>query len=115
MSQVQIISGVERRRRWNEEEKRALVAEAFAPGAVVLDVARRADISPTLLYRWRRELTGSRLAAVVLTSPAEPSAEAAAPAASSLDIDLGGGIHVRIGASVPAALAAAVVKVLARR
>jgi transposase-like protein len=43
-----VITGPERRRSWTEEQKRALVMEAFAPGAVVVDVARRADVSATL-------------------------------------------------------------------
>ena len=45
MARVEVITGPERRRRWSEEQKRAIVAESFAPGAVVSDVARRADIS----------------------------------------------------------------------
>jgi len=38
-----LLSGPERRQRWSEEQKQALVA-AFAPGAVVAEVARRADV-----------------------------------------------------------------------
>lgn len=56
MSRMEIFSGVERRRRWSVEEKRRLVSAAFAPGAVVSEVARRADIHPNQLYRWRKEL-----------------------------------------------------------
>jgi transposase len=40
---------------WTEEQKRAIVAESFAPGAMVSDVARRADISSGQIYRWRQE------------------------------------------------------------
>jgi transposase len=46
MVRYQLISGPERRRRWSEEQKRAVVVAAFAPGAVVTEVARRADIYP---------------------------------------------------------------------
>ena len=38
MAQVHVTTGVERRRRWSPEQKRAVVA-AFAPGAVVLQVS----------------------------------------------------------------------------
>ena len=31
-----------------------LVAEAFRPGAVVIEVARRHQVDESLLYRWRR-------------------------------------------------------------
>ena len=42
MSRIEVLSGPERRRRWSAEEKRSIVAEAFAPGASVCAVARRA-------------------------------------------------------------------------
>jgi transposase-like protein len=56
-----------RRRRWSEELKQALVAAAFAPRAVVAEVADRADVCPGQIYRWRQELgdAGADFAAVV--------------------------------------------------
>ena len=59
MSRVEVMSGPERRRWWSEEQKRAIVAEAFAPGALVSEVARRVDVVPGQIYRWRRELSGA--------------------------------------------------------
>ena len=57
MASVEVLAGPERRRRWSVEQKRAIVAAAFEPGAVVLgDVARQADVTPSLIYRWRRDL-----------------------------------------------------------
>jgi transposase len=55
MAQVQILTGPERRRFWSDEQKRAIVAAAFAPGAVVSHVARQLDINTGLIYRWRQE------------------------------------------------------------
>jgi transposase len=43
------------RRRWSDEEKEAIVAEAAFPGANVSAVARRHGIKPSLLFRWRRK------------------------------------------------------------
>ena len=55
MSQrVEIITGTERRRRWNDEDKRRFLAEAFAPGAVVAHVARRHGLAESCLYAWRK-------------------------------------------------------------
>ena len=51
MGQVHILTGPVRRRVWRPEEKAALVEAAFAPGAVVSEVARRADVNASLLYR----------------------------------------------------------------
>ena len=56
MARVQVFTGVERRRRWSTEQKRAIVSAAFSPGAVVTDVARRADVNSGQIYRWRDEL-----------------------------------------------------------
>jgi transposase len=46
MAKFQLLSGPERRHRWSEEQKRAVVAAAFAPGAIVAEMARRADVRP---------------------------------------------------------------------
>jgi transposase len=53
MARVEVITGPERRR-WSAEQKRAIVAESLAAGAVVTEIARRADICPGQIYRWRR-------------------------------------------------------------
>jgi transposase len=55
MSQMSVIMGPERRRRWRPEEKLAVVAEAFAPGATVADVSRRLNGATSLIYQWRRQ------------------------------------------------------------
>jgi transposase len=51
---VEIRSGVGRRRRWSDERKGRIVAESYAPGAVVSEVARRHEISPQHLFGWRK-------------------------------------------------------------
>ena len=56
MASVEVLAGPERRRRWSIEQKQAIVAAAFEPGAVVRDVARRAEVTSSLIYRWRRDL-----------------------------------------------------------
>jgi transposase len=54
MASVEVLAGPERRRRWSVEQKQAIVAAAFGSSAVVRDVARQADVTPSLIYRWRR-------------------------------------------------------------
>ena len=56
MSQITVISGPERRRVWSEEQKRQLVAAIAAPGANVAEIARRADVRPNQIYRWRQQM-----------------------------------------------------------
>jgi transposase len=51
---VEIRTGVGRRRRWSEEEKGRIVAESYAAGAVVSEIARRYEISPQHQFAWRK-------------------------------------------------------------
>ena len=56
------VTGVVRRRRWSDEEKGRIVAEAIAPGAVIADVARRHDLVPQHLWNWIRAAREGRFA-----------------------------------------------------
>src|SRR5208282_6187435 len=60
MDHVEVITSVERRRRWSTAEKARLVAAMDEPGAVVTEIARSAEVCASLLYRWRRELRGAQ-------------------------------------------------------
>ena len=62
LQRVEIITGTGRRRRWSTDAKTTIVAESFAPGASVSAVARRHDISPSLLFLWRRQTTRAKVA-----------------------------------------------------
>ncbi len=50
---MEIITGVERRRRWRLEDKLRILAELEEPGVRFVDVARRHDVSRGLLWQWR--------------------------------------------------------------
>ena len=64
---IEIRTGVGRRRRWSEEDKGRIVAESFAPGAKVSEVARRYEITPQHLFAWRK---AARSGSLVLPSDA---------------------------------------------
>ena len=49
------VLGVERRRRWSDDEKARIVEETLAPGAKVTDVAHRNDVAASVLFTWRRK------------------------------------------------------------
>ena len=126
MAQIEVITGVERRRHWSEAEKRLIVAAAFAPGAVVTAVARRADISTALIYRWRRQLEdATRGFAEVVVAPISPplslgshSTPSDRPTDSAqlvIEVAIDGNAQVRISALASPDLATAVIKALVGR
>jgi len=117
MARFELFSGPERRRRWSEEQKRAVVAAAFAPGAIVAEVARRADIRRGQIYRWRRELRSddAGFAAVVVTADADCGPGIAARSDEAIEIEFNGVACLRIPPLTPPGLAAAVVQALVRR
>ena len=55
-AQVEVITSVQRRRRWSRAEKERIVAEAMEPGTVASEVARAAGIHSSQLFRWRQQL-----------------------------------------------------------
>ncbi|MDR3536273.1 MAG: transposase, partial [Acetobacteraceae bacterium] len=59
---MEIITGVERRRRWRVADKLRIVAELEQPGACFADVARRHKVSRGLLWNWRRQVQSGTLA-----------------------------------------------------
>jgi len=53
---MEIITGIERRRRWSAAEKLRIVAETEQPGAGIAGIARRYEISRGLLWNWRSQV-----------------------------------------------------------
>ena len=60
---MEIITGVERRRQWRDEEKLRILAELDEPGVKFSAVARRHDVSRSLLWQWRDAQRRGRLVA----------------------------------------------------
>jgi len=61
VGRAEILTGVERRRGWSDEQKRAILLEVATSGLGVSAVARQHDILPQQIYAWRRAF---RLAAM---------------------------------------------------
>jgi transposase len=114
MRQITVMTGPERRRRWSDEERLQILAEAFAPGASVLAVARRHDISTARIYTWRNKLRQPPaltefVEAVVDDGEQQNAHQATMPV---IIVDLGGKGRVSISASAPTALVSAALKAL---
>lgn len=115
---IEVITSVERRRRWSREDKERLVAACLEPGAVLSEIARSAGIHVSQLFRWRKELcqleepstqVSSTLVPVIVseTAPAAQPVASELPAPSQprrkrsdVTIDLGRGRRVRVDSDI---------------
>jgi transposase len=129
---IEILTGSERRRNYTPAEKVRIVEEAFRPGVIVKDVARRLGIHESLLYRWRRLMRAAAPtgglpsfvpvtitpepdmaeASVLPSAPSSPSTPAAV-AGAVLEVMLPDGVRVRLEGAVDPTLATAVLRALA--
>ena len=125
---VEVLGGVERRRRWSRDDKMRIIEETLAPGAVVTEIARRHGIATSLVFTWRRR---ARLAPVASAGPrlvpvqvaaAESVRSIQAPAAiparkrrGVIEIELGDGKRVSVDENVDADALKRVLDVLSWR
>jgi transposase len=63
MGPVEIITSVQRRRYWTAEQKKAMVEESEQPGSSLSSVARKYEVHPNQLFRWRRLMQEGALVA----------------------------------------------------
>ena len=125
---VEVLGGVERRRRWSRDDKMRIIEETLAPGAVVTEIARRHGIATSLVFTWRRRArlatvasAGSRLVPVQVgaaESVQSIQASAAIPARKRrgvIEIELGDGKRVSVDENVDADALGRVLDVLSRR
>jgi transposase len=106
-----------------------MLAESFAPGASVANVAQRYGVNANLLFTWRRQRAAKAPAesvkalelAPVTVVPERTAPEArdgdgdAAQPAGRMEIVLAGGERIIVGADVDAVVLARVVRALSRR
>jgi transposase len=109
---------VVRRRKWKPEEKAALLAEIEAEGGRVSVVARRHGLSQSLLYNWRAALRAAaamrgrefislgeldRATPMLATPDQSPPSHGCRPdRVGMIEIDLPGGVRVRVDSEVKA-------------
>jgi transposase len=92
------------------EDRAQILAEAFAPGAVVSEVARRFEVSTGLIYTRRQALVQETEPAFV---PAKLADSASSDAVGlAMAVDFPNGVKVRIGSAAPCELAAAIMRAL---
>ena len=116
--------GERRRRTWSADQKQRIIAESFAPGGSVAEVARRYGLNANMLFTWRRRERADvndvgktvSIVPVRVVDATTPTATATAPASMGrMEIVLVGGERILVGADVDATALARVVKALGRR
>lgn len=130
---VEVLGGLERRRRWSQDDKVRIVEETLAPGAKVTEVARRNGVAASVVFTWRRqartvERVGPCFAPVQIAAAAtgednaKPQSEddrrmrSLSTARNGLiEIDLGNRRRIRVDAQVDPEALARVLDVLERR
>ena len=71
----EVLSGVQRRRRWTPEEKVRIVEETYLPGMSVSLVARRHGIGAGQLFTWLRLMAQGALTAAGAGEEVVPASE----------------------------------------
>ncbi len=118
MNRIEVITSVERRRRWSRAEKKRWVSALMEPGANASDIARQAGVDRGLLYRWRQQLAASREAPCFVPVTVTPAAQdcASEPSPPAITIEFGAHVRMRIeGAPDPGTLAKVIGALAAER
>jgi transposase len=107
---IEVITGVERRRRWSWDQKRAIVEESLSPRASAAGIARKHGIGTGQLYTWRRQLLKRQLVETprfarveVAADPPRlrgPIAGSGEIVAGTIEITFADGTSVRVTADV---------------
>ncbi len=128
-SVVEVVTRGEPRRRWSEEDRVRILAEAMAPGAIASHVARRFGVSTGQFYTWRKAmllrsapvgippaLAKADFAEVRLSAPnPKPSTPSLIPPTGMMEITLPGGAMIRVDTAVDSAALGRVLAALAGR
>jgi transposase len=116
---VEVITSVQRRRRWSRAEKERIVAAALEPGAVASEVARAAGIHTSQLFRWRQKLClpappPTFSAVAVFPEPRVAPPPVSPELAGVIEIEFATGGRMRITGPVETAIVSALMKALAK-
>jgi len=72
---VEVLSGVQRRRRWTPEEKIRMVEETYLPGMSVSLEARQHGVGASQLFTWRRLMSQGALTAATAGEEVVPASD----------------------------------------
>ena len=74
-NRIEVVTSVQRRRRWTASEKVRMVEETLAPGMTVSLVARQHGVAPNQLFTWRRLVAQGGLTAACSGEEVVPASD----------------------------------------
>ena len=74
-TRVEVVTSVQRRRRWTPEQKLEIVKQTNEPGSTVSMVARQFGISAAQLFQWRKAYLQGSLMAIGANETVVPASE----------------------------------------
>ena len=74
-TRVEVVTSVQRRRRWTPEQKLEIVKQTNEPGSSVSMVARQFGITAAQLFQWRKAYLQGSLMAVGANETVVPASE----------------------------------------
>jgi transposase len=89
---------IKRRRRFSLEEKQSILKAAGEPGATVSEVSRQYGVGRSVIHNWRRQEAPAVLGATVRFTPVAVEPERRRD--GTIEIELGGGVQVRVDGAV---------------
>jgi transposase len=116
-----VVVRVERRRRWTDEDKLAILAEVGVNGWTVADVARRHDLTRQHIYQWRAEMRRKGLwpetdapsfLPVEIAAPSTSAETAPADVAAEVTVVLRNGRQLRCPSGIEDAVLTRLVQLL---
>jgi transposase len=105
---VEVITSVQRRRRWSWAGKERIVEAALEPGASASEVARAAGIHVSQLFRWRQQLCERAQIPAAFNQVAIAAEPAPAPPVVPAMSELGGTIEIELAGSSNSHIALAI-------
>lgn len=117
---IEVFTGGGVRRRWAADTKARIVAESYAAGVTVCEVARRHGLAPGQLFVWRRQMRraaearaadGFGFVPVLVETPLAVPGAGVRPERVAIELELGGA-RMRIANDAEAVLVGTVIAAL---
>ena len=99
MTEVEVITDFQKRRKYTPEEKEMIVKETLEPENTVATIANKYEVAPNVLYCWRRKYADANNLVLQRKGSRKAFAEVIFPnqvVAKSMKLEVGKGVNLHI-------------------